>query len=483
MRSFPRSIAALALLSGNLLGQAGGFSDGEMFLYTRAATGSTSADGGLISVDPTNGDTSLMFGFDYVSNRTGAAAFDSFRKRIVFTAGMPNPSGPGFFSLYTTDAAGNVETMIHPSKVYSGISPTGDGRIYLLDAFDPQAPYRWLDGANRIHKLYDTNGTTPFYTPGVFNHTKSAMTYDPVTNALFIAVTTAYGASCNGGSNSDITIRKIPLSAEGTRVGGPVACQSVDVDLNQGTEVPVNWSRGPGGSLLLVVDNVNLTYDFARMLKVEPSTFAISPFAINGGYLGAADGTAGAYSSALGKAVLVDTRNDVMRAFASGETGAGTVITPSGPLSWNPGYGELGTMLEVDNGACGGGVQAFGAGLKGTGNVVPALTASGCAALGGALNLHLADVLGGASGFLMIGLDEADLAYQGGSLYVSPILILAIPVGGAPGVAGSGAVDLSFGTLTDPAIAGLSIIAQAGFLDAGAIQGSSLTQGLRLEIN
>lgn len=481
---FASSLIAPGLLSPELLAQSGGFQDGDMYLYTRSVSGSTFADGGLIHIEPQSGQTQLMFGFDYSSLRTGAAAFDSYRKRVVFSASIGDPLGFGTFSLFSTDADGTIETLLHPAKSFVGLSPTGDGRIYLADPYDVFKPFQWLDASNRLHTLTEADGTTSFTFQGFANQSGCAMTYDPATNALFVAVSTLYGASCDGSGGSDITIRKIPLSADGTKVAGPVTCTQVDVDLNQATEKPVNWSRGPGGSLLLVVDNVNLTYDFDRVLKIDPATFSVTSFVKNGGYLGAADGTAGAYSSVLGKAVIVDTRNDVLRAFAEGEGGAGTVITPTGPLSWNPGSNEVATLLEIDNGACDGGFQAFGIGLAGTGNATPSLHASGCAAIGDSMSAHINGVVGGATGYVLLGLNQANIPYKTGAIYVSPILsFLPVTVGGAHGSAGAGSIDIPFGTLSDPALAGLDIIMQAAFQDLGVPYGVSLTQGLRIEID
>ena len=98
------------------------------------------------------------------------------------------------------------------------------------------------------------------------------------------------------------------------------------------------------------------------------------------------------------------------------------------------------------------------------------------------VSLHVDEVVGSASGFLLLGLNELDLAYKGGSLYVDPILLVPVAVGGAPGVAGAGQLDLSFGTLTDPAFSGVSIHLQGAFFDSAATQGTALTQGLRVDV-
>ena len=484
MRAFLCALLIAASSGVELRAQAGGFVDGDLYLYTRAATGLTFADGGLIAIDPATGQTEQVLGFDYSSLRTGAAAFDSYRKRVLFTASIDDPADVGTFSLWSMDGSGAIERLIHPTKVFQGISPTGDGRVYVADPYDVFQPFQWIDAANRMRTLFAADGVTPFQMAGFVNHTGSAMTYDAATNALFVAAATLYGGSCSGSGGSDINIRKLPLSADGSRVVGPIGCLQVDVDLAQATEKPVNWSRGPNGSLLLVVDNINLTDEYDRMLRVDPAAFTVSAFASNGGYLGAADGTAGAYSSVLDKAVLVDTRNDVLRAFAAGETGAGSVIAPSGPLSYAVGSNEVATLLEIDNGPCGGAFHPFGVGLAGAAGEVPALIAEGCAEVGGSMTLRVDGAVGGAPGYLLVGVTQADLPFLGGSLHVAPVLAsFPLLLGGAAGTPGVGEITIPFGPLDQPSFAGVTIFMQGVFADAHAPQGASLTQGLRVDID
>ena len=490
MARLPRSLvlfagltaAALAWPITGALAQVGGFTDGDLYLYSTQVTGPTSADGGLVHIDPLSGQTAELQHFVHSSLLTGAATFDPYRKRLLLWADLGGSNDQ--YGLWMLDAAGHAEQALSTIKQWGGLSPTGDGRVYLLNPYTGTQPFRWIDAANRQHDLLDETGTHPFSFSGIFNHPKSAMTYDAGTNALFVVHTGNVGAGCSGGSAVGLTLRKLPLSADGTRVDGPVLCTEFQVDAVQATETPVNWSRGPAGTLMLVCDNVNLTSAMPRVVLVDPVSFSVTTFAETGPYPGAALSTAGVYSSVLGGAVVLDTLGNVLRRFVLGESGAGTVITPTGPLSANLGSGEVAHLLEIDNGPCTGAFVPLGQGLAGSGGAVPALLASGCAALGSPMGLALRDVLGGSLGFLLVGVTPGQQPYRGGTLYMAAAeLAVPLQAGGPAGVAGAGALDLSFGLLSDPALAGITLLLQAGFLDAAAPQGASLTQGLRVEFD
>ena len=71
--------------------------------------------------------------------------------------------------------------------------------------------------------------------------------------------------------------------------------------------------------------------------------------------------------------------------------------------------------------------------------------------------------------------------FFGGTLLVSGIF-WALPegLGGTPGVAGQGSSSTPFAIPGNAGLAGASIYVQAGYVDAGAAQGVSLTNGLRI---
>lgn len=131
----------------------------------------------------------------------------------------------------------------------------------------------------------------------------------------------------------------------------------------------------------------------------------------------------------------------------------------------------------------GGAWIGYGAGLAGTGGHVPALSGSSCPLPGAAFTLHVDGVVGGASGALFVGLASLAAPFKGGTFHVGALVLqVTVPVGGAPGVAGVGTLDLPAALPADPALSGASLFLQGAWVDAGAVQGVSLTQGLELEI-
>jgi hypothetical protein len=485
MHAASRLAAALTLLSvatASVPAQVGGFSDGDMILYSRTVTGSTSSDGGLVSIDPLTGDTELLVPFDLSSYRRGAAAFDAYRQRVIFSATFID--GGHQNGLWATDAAGEVQRLIDTTENMGSFCPTGDGNIYFLSPFDYNSPFKVLDAANRSHDILNEAGDAAFSFTGIFGHNDSVMAWDAATNALFVAYDGNQGPGCSGGASHGIILKKIPLTPDGMQVAGPVECTEFDVDAIQSTEIPVNISKGPNGSLMIVCDTTSLIDAMPRVVLVDPATLTVSTYAETGPYPGASQSTAGAYSSLRDEAVVLDTLGNVLRAFGQGDTGAGTVIAPSGPLSWDPGSGETATLLEIENGSCAGGFLPIGTGLRGTGALVPALVADGCASLGSGVDLAIRDVVGGASGALLMGLSGGEVPFRGGTLYLATVdLTWFLTLGGTPGAAGEGSLDIAFGTLTDPVFSGLEFLFQAGFLDAGAPKGVSLTQAVKIDID
>lgn len=478
-----RTLLALTLTAGGALAQAGGFTDGDLVLATRALTGNGSQDGGLVTIDPASGQAQTLLAYDsFASYGRGVLAFDSFRKRLVVHTAL-DQGGP-VYGLWTVDASGAVELLHGTTQATSGLAPTGDGRLYVLTPGDTAAAFHWYDGANRRHVLLDETGGAPFGFSGIYNHNDSVLTYDPGTNALFVAYRGSSGPACPGAAGGGTTIRKLPLSADGTRVVGPVSCLEVQGDPVQSSEVPANWSRGPAGELVLVIDTPGLSSaEKPRVMAVDPVAFSASPFATPGGFPGADQLTAGCWSPARGELLLLDTLHDDLRTYGPGEVGPGSLLGVGGTVSATPGSGELATLVSVDNGPCAGGVQALGVGLAGAGGQVPALLAGGCAQVGQSLSLSLRDVVGGAFGLLLFGVAEGQLPFRGGTLFMAGVdLTQGLTVGGTPGVPGAGALDLPPVLLSLPTLAGHSVLVQGAFQDGAAVQGVSLTQALRLEI-
>ena len=477
MPSTLRSLLCLLLLAGAVTAQAGGHTAGDLFLYSPAATGGSATEKGILKIDPATGTTTLMVDLANILQTQGAICYDSYRQRVLFCGAVDFQSPT---ELSVMDGAGTVTPMGLPSGSYSNLAPTGDGRVYLYRHSDPSAPFQYIDASNQLHQLMDAAGTSPFFVPGVFGFPFRGMIHDAAENALFLAASDGPAAMCPGGMVNAMNVYKLPLSADGTRVTGPVTCNQYDVHVGDDQEKPVGWSRGPGGKLMLVVDT-NSGLQMERMLLVDPVTLAITPYAANGNP-GAAATNAGTYSSALGKAVILDTGADVLISYAQGETGDGTTFTTPGEVSGG-GSNETATLIEIDHGSCDGAFLPYGVGLAGTGGFVPRLSLSGCAVAGGSITMHLEEVLGGAGGLILVGTAPADLPFKGGTLLTAPlILTLGIAVGGTPGVGGAGHLALPAG-LSSPQLSGVQVYFQAGFTDAGAIVDVSLTNAVMMEID
>lgn len=473
------ALASCLALSSAAAGRGVAFTPGDLFLYSPAVTGISSADGALVRIDPATGSASIFVDFLTTLGSQGAVAYDPYRERLLFCAAISG--GDGVRYLWAADGAGNTQNLGHSGKVFWALAPRGDGIVYLRDASFEVGRVWYLDANDQLLTLLDASGTQPFhFAPGT-QPWFSAMTYHAGTNSLVVAGLSTTGVGCSGGVNAGVVVRRATLSADGTRAIGPVLCAEYDV--SPSGEVPYGLSALPDGALLLVVDtNSNATE--SRMLRVDPWTMTITPYAANGMYVGAAATSGGTWSSALGKAVVLDSFNDVLRAYAPGESGAGALIVPSSPISSSGSSSEVATLIEVANTPCSGSIALYGpgpGGLAGAGGFVPSLTGGGCPLPGGSLALHVASVVGSGSGILFAGVAPGALPLAGGTLLVFPIAI-AVPlaVGGSAGVAGAGAASLPVLVPPNPTLTGLAVFLQAAFADPAAVKGVSLTNGLEL---
>ena len=98
------------------------------------------------------------------------------------------------------------------------------------------------------------------------------------------------------------------------------------------------------------------------------------------------------------------------------------------------------------------------------------------------LPLTVSNAVGGAAGLVLMSLSSASLPVYGGTAYVQPPFVLSLPfvLSGSPGAAGAGFGELLLPVPAAPSLVGVTVHAQAGMLDAGAVAGVALTSGLRL---
>jgi hypothetical protein len=475
-RSTLRSVVGGSLLLGaSALGQGGGFDAGDLYLYSPAIQGISSSGGAIVHVDLDTGVTSILVDTFTTLQQQGAIAFDPYRQRLVFCAGLGSIAAPP--RMYSVDAAGNLTDLGFPGEQFSSLAPTGDGRIYLRTN-QLAMPMAYLDATGALLPLLDAAGTAPFILEGAPNFDFRGMIFDAASNALFVATTATH--PCAGGLAAKVNVRKLPLSANGDRVVGPIGCAQFEVSTSG--EAPVGWSRLPGGQLLLVVDT-NANALEPRLLSVDPATLAITPFAINNNNFSAAT-NAGTWCSALGKAVILETGSDKLIAFASGEVGVGSALALTGTnVSSSGSSGEIATLIEIEPSSCAGSFNTYGAGLAGAGGFVPRLLGAGCAGVGQNFTLSIDRVVGGAPGALFVGFAKSNLPFLGGTLLVFPIALqIDLSMPGAAGVPNAGALTIPAALPADPMLAGITLDLQAVFADAAAVKGVSMTQGLEIEI-
>jgi hypothetical protein len=128
-------------------------------------------------------------------------------------------------------------------------------------------------------------------------------------------------------------------------------------------------------------------------------------------------------------------------------------------------------------------VARYGAGLAGSGALVPEIDVVGCPSLGITITVEITNGLGAACGCLVLGTSQASIPAFGGNLLVSSFdVVVSHDLGGTAGVAGAGTFSLPIAVPNDTALLGGAVFGQAGYLDAGAPAGVSLTEGIQVTI-
>jgi hypothetical protein len=132
-------------------------------------------------------------------------------------------------------------------------------------------------------------------------------------------------------------------------------------------------------------------------------------------------------------------------------------------------------------GPCPGARQTYGAGLAGTGGLVPVLGGSGCPARGQRFTLETSNGRGGTAGLLVIGSSRASIPLLGGTLLVDVLGVstgIAVTLTGASGQAGRGAASVPIQVPDAAALTGSSMHMQGLLLDPAASAGVAMTAGL-----
>lgn len=319
-------LAALALVSSVVLAaptlafQKGDFYSGNTY---RVLDG-CSQNGVINRIDPVTYAITELFvdanGPITLPNLNSSISYDSYRDRIVFYEKV-GAEVADFSLLSDTGVVSALPdpTNIRHTEIGGGASPdattqtapTGDGRIFLMGR-DFVVPTFWRfqywDANDTLHELLDQTGSSPYtFTP---TGALYAIVYDARTNALFFTQ----------GEIDDTTIYKAPLSADGTRVAGPV--ESTTFAVSASADRPMQWSDGPGSQLFLLIDtNSNLSE--SRLQLVDPVSLTRQIWATQLAPLVAVQ-TTGFYDPARAAAIV--RFNTDLRQIDQGETGNGTLL-------------------------------------------------------------------------------------------------------------------------------------------------------------
>lgn len=183
------------------------------------------------------------------------------------------------------------------------------------------------------------------------------------------------------------------------------------------------------------------------------------------------------------------TDGDLVRIRAAG---AGSALIDSVPLTDSPAdmvfseslrralLAQPGARDGLDVIAYGGVFANYGPALAGSGGLAPRIAGSGNPTPGGPITIAVTQGLGAAPGVLLIGTSPIVFPFFGGTILALPTGSVPHTLGGSAGVAGAGAKSFPFVIPIDTL--GARLYFQGIYLDAGAVQGLSMTDGLEMVI-
>lgn len=346
------SASLLAVLAAPLQAQvgSGGFKAGDLYLHSSAWTGSSSADGAVVHIDPTNGVATVLHDLAASGPNTQGLAYDPWRDRLLFFGGFV----PNTLELWGSDAAGNLQSF--GLQTVSGgsrglLAPRGDGIVYLLSPSDVDV-ISYLDASDQIQVLQDATGTAP-WAFGITDNNIQSLIYVPEQNCL-LATRWSFFDPCASIPNDVTALHRLDLSPDGTRVVS-VSCFWFDAAPNDWDGETRGLSIAPNGDPILIIGQGNTgTGPQARIARVDLDTNTVSAFAQTD-FMAQQRIVAGTYSRALGKALVLDSFNDVLRSYAEGEAGEGVILATG--VSSPGGSGERATLIEIAPPAQGGGLS------------------------------------------------------------------------------------------------------------------------------
>jgi len=337
-RSAPLGVSLLACLlslGGALPARSSGFAIGDLYLLSNSIPKGAIAGRGILRVDVLTGASSLFLDLPSSPGLRGTLTYDARRDRLLYCTSTAT-SG-----LFAVDSAGVTAALLSPSAPTPAlVAARGDGKVYFW--YPSPEGFSFMDAAGAVSDLLDVPGTARFGL-GV-GRVLQEMIYHPATNSL-VCVTGSVGPAASPcADGSLVCVVRIPLDLSGTRVAGPVTSSQFDVSTSGETVVGAGMGHGSG---VLVTVDTNSNDQEPRMLLVDASTLAVSAFASNGSYTGAAGTNAGTYSHRTGRAIILDTLADSLRTFGPGETGRGVAMAPGVSTAFSS--GELARLIEIDS--------------------------------------------------------------------------------------------------------------------------------------
>ena len=185
-------------------------------------------------------------------------------------------------------------------------------------------------------------------------------------------------------------------------------------------------------------------------------------------------GRVSAYSIDAGAAPIAATRRD----FITGLSGAeGATIDPAtGDFLFSTFGGGNQVIVVKGFGQPCASFLNYGTGLHGTGNRIPTIGGSGCAARNLAIAINVGNGLANGGGILAIGAQQLSAPIFGGTLLVNPLLFVTHTLDA------SGQISMPTQIPDDGNLLGVDFYAQSFYLDPGAPQLLSMTNGLTSQI-
>jgi hypothetical protein len=129
-------------------------------------------------------------------------------------------------------------------------------------------------------------------------------------------------------------------------------------------------------------------------------------------------------------------------------------------------------------GPAAGSKRQYGAGLAGSGGMIPTLGEAGPFRMGMPCELRVTGAVGGSLGIMAMGDQPIDVPAFGGSLLVNPVFFWTFIASGPFGEPGAGTYVLPW-TVTPP-MAGITFYKQAGLIDPAAPQWIAITNAIRV---